>query len=260
MRDIFTDFTPDLSDPDPVRRSQIAMKKPLAKRFYKEVTVKSGETGFAIELDGRTIKTPARNSLVVPTERLAEMIATEWQKQQDNIDPLTMPVTRLVNTALDGIATDPRPVLDDIVRYAGIDLLCYRAESPRELVQRQAEQWDPLLDWAAGFGARFILAGGVIHQQQPAGAIVAFEAVLLKYRSPLQLASLHTITSLTGSAILALAFAERLLPRDEIWAIAHVDEDWTNEKWGSDDEADHRRLLRFGEFTTAADVFSAVSV
>lgn len=261
MRDIFSDFTPDLSDPDPVRRSQIAMKKPLAKRFYTEVTVKPGDAGFAVELDGRTVKTPARNPLAVPSEALAEMIAAEWRKQSEHIEPLTMPVTRLVNTALDGIAADPRPVFDDIVRYAGVDLICYRAESPRELVQRQSMRWDPLIAWCAeALGARFILAGGVMHQQQPADAIAAFEAALEKHHSPLQLASLHTMTSLMGSAILALAFAEGFLPPDEIWSLAHIDEDWTSEKWGSDTEAEHRRSLRLAEFRTATDVFSTVSV
>lgn len=261
MRDILSDFTPDLSDPDPVRRSQIAMKKPLAKRFYKEVAVLHTEDGFAVQLDGRTVKTPARNALAVPTETLAEMIAAEWHAQVETIDPLTMPVTRLVNTALDGIAADPRPVFEDIIRYAGIDLLCYRAETPQELVQRQADAWDPVLDRvAAELGARFILIGGIMHQDQPAEAIAGFERQLGKYGSPLQLACLHTMTSLTGSAILALAFTEGYLPSDKVWSLAHVDEDWGAEKWGSDAEAEHRRALRFAEFTTAVDVFSAASV
>ncbi len=256
MRDDLTEFTQDLSDPDPVRRAQIAMKKPLPKRFYTEVGVREGEGGFAVELDGRPVKTPARKALSVPNATLATRIAEEWRAQVEFIDPMTMPVTRLVNTALDGIANDPKAVSDDILRYSGIDLLCYRAHTPQELVRRQAERWDPVLDWAAAtLGARFLLAEGVMHREQPADAIAKFEATLAKYATPLQLAGLHTLTTLTGSAILTLAFAEGYLSADESWSLAHLDEDWTSEQWGGDDEAEHRRALRFAEFLTAAEVF-----
>lgn len=256
MREDLTDFSQQLSDPDPVRRAQIAMKKPLPKRFYAEVTVRQGEGGFAVELDGRPVKTPARNALAVPNAILAEKMAAEWRAQGEFIDPLTMPATRLVNTALDGIAAEPQVVADDIVRYSGIDLLCYRAVTPMALVQRQAERWDPVLDWAAReLGAEFLLAEGVMHRQQPGEAIAAFQMALSKYPTPLQLAALHTLTTLTGSAILTLAFAERNLTAEEAWSRAHLDEDWTSEQWGSDAEADHRRSLRFAEFLTAVDVF-----
>ncbi len=256
MREDLTDFTQHLSDPDPVRRAQIAMKKPLPKRFYKEVGVRQGEGGFAVELDGRPVKTPARNALSVANAVLADRIAEEWRAQADFIDPMTMPVTRLVNTALDGIAKDPKAVSDDIVRYSGIDLICYRAHTPVELVRRQAERWDPVLDWAdATFGARFLLAEGVMHREQPKDAIDKFESALSKYGNPLQLAGLHTLTTLTGSALLTLAFAEGYLLAEESWSLAHLDEDWTSEQWGSDAEAEQRRSLRFAEFLTAAEVF-----
>lgn len=256
MREDLTDFSQQLSDADPVRRAQIAMKKPLPKRFYAEVTVCQGEGGFAVELDGRPVKTPARNALSVPNEALAELMAAEWRRQAEVIDPMTMPVTRLVNTALDGIANEPQAVADDIVRYSGIDLLCYRAATPTELVRRQAERWDPVLDWAEGaLGARFFIAEGVIHREQPPEAIAAFRTALGKYAAPLQLAALHTLTTLTGSAILTLAFAERNLAAEDAWSRAHLDEDWTSEQWGGDAEAEHRRSLRFAEFMTAVDVF-----
>jgi chaperone required for assembly of F1-ATPase len=256
MREDLTDFTQQLSDPDPVRRAQIAMKKPLPKRFYAEATVRQGEGGFAVELDGRPVKTPARNALAVPNGMLAEKIAAEWRGQGEFIDPMTMPVTRLVNTALDGIANEPQAVADDIVRYSGIDLLCYRAVTPIELVRRQAERWDPVLDWAAKqLDAEFLLAEGVMHREQTEEAMSAFRMALSKYATPLQLAALHTLTTLTGSAILALAFAERNLSAEDAWSRAHLDEDWTSEQWGSDAEADHRRSLRFAEFLTAVDIF-----
>jgi len=259
MRDLLNDLSEGLSHPDPIRRAQIQMKKPLPKRFYKDVTVRESEDGHAIELDGKVVKTPARRPLAVPTEALAKLAAAEWARQTDVIDPAAMPVTRLVNTALDGVATDPQAVFEDILRFSSSDLLCYRADQPERLVERQSERWDPVIDWAAQkLGARFILAEGVMHQEQPREAISAFAVVLRKYDTPLELASLHTITTLTGSAILALAFAEGRLTAEEAWSLAHLDEDWTIEHWGSDEEAEARRAKRFEDFKAAADVFLAL--
>ncbi|MBB3607807.1 ATP12 family chaperone protein [Rhizobium sp. BK602] len=259
MRDLLNDLSEGLSHPDPIRRAQIQMKKPLPKRFYKDVTIRESEDGYAIELDGKVVKTPARRPLAVPTEALAKLVAAEWARQTDVIDPATMPVTRLVNTALDGVATDPQAVFEDILRFSASDLLCYRANQPERLVERQSERWDPVIDWAAqDLGARFILAEGVMHQEQPREAIAAFAVTLRKYDTPLELASLHTITTLTGSAILALAFAEGRLSFAEVWSLAHLDEDWTIEQWGSDEEAEQRRAQRFEEFQAATDVFSAL--
>lgn len=259
MRDLLNDLSEGLSHPDPIRRAQIQMKKPLPKRFYSQVTTRQDEGGHAIELDGKAVRTPARQPLVVPTHALALLVAAEWDRQREVIDPATMPVTRLVNTALDGVATDPQAVFEDILRFSSSDLLCYRADGPEGLVARQAERWDPVVDWAANtLGARFILIEGVIHREQPREAVAAFAVSLRKYDTPMALASLHTITTLTGSAILALAFAEGYLPFDAVWSLAHLDENWTIEHWGSDEEAEQRRAARFLEFQAAADVFSAL--
>ena len=259
MRDLLNDLSEGLSHPDPIRRAQIQMKRPLPKRFYKDVTINPGKDGHAIALDGKVVKTPARHSLALPTEALAKLVAAEWARQVDVIDPATMPVTRLVNSAIDGVATESQAVFDEIVRFSGSDLLCYRANEPERLVARQSERWNPVIEWAAReIGARFILAEGVIHQQQPREAISSFAAALRKYDTPMELASLHTITSMTGSAILALAFAEGWLPLADVWSLAHLDEDWTIEHWGSDEEAEHRRAQRFEEFQAATDVFSAL--
>ncbi|NRP85736.1 hypothetical protein GFPCMMHI_01637 [Ensifer adhaerens] len=259
MRDLLNDLSEGLSHPDPIRRAQIQMKRPLPKRFYKDVTINPGKDGHAIALDGKVVKTPARHSLALPTEALAKLVAAEWARQVDVIDPATMPVTRLVNSAIDGVATESQAVFDEIVRFSGSDLLCYRANEPERLVARQSERWNPVIEWAAReIGARFILAEGVIHQQQPREAISSFAAALRKYDTPMELASLHTITSMTGSAILALAFAEGWLPLADVWSLAHLDEDWTIEHWGSDEEAAHRRAQRFEEFQAATDVFSAL--
>ncbi|MEK1893464.1 MAG: ATP12 family chaperone protein [Rhizobium sp.] len=259
MRDLLNDIAEGLSHPDPIRRAQIQMKKPLPKRFYKTVTVGELDEGFAIELDGKAIRTPARKLLVVATKRLAELLVREWDAQADLIDPSTMPVTRLVNTAIDGVVPDKQAVFEDILRFSSSDLICYRADAPQALVERQKELWDPVLDWAGNFlGARFILIEGVMHRDQPREAISAFSAALRRHDNATVLAALHTITTLTGSALLALAFAEGVLPAKKVWSLAHLDEDWTIEHWGSDEESEERREKRFEDFNAAADVFLAM--
>lgn len=260
MRDLLNDLSEGLSHPDPIRRAQIQMKKPLPKRFYTEVAVAEHEDGFAITLDGKLVRTPARLVLAVPTEALARLVAAEWDAQAEVIDPVTMPVTRLVNTAIDGIATNTQAIFEDILRFSSTDLICYRAEGPERLVERQAERWDPIIDWAANdLGARFILVEGVMHHEQPREATAAFAVTLARHQSPMALAALHTITTLTGSAILALAFAEGRVTMEEAWSLAHLDEDWTIEHWGSDEEAEERRAKRFVGFKAAADVFFSLS-
>ena len=260
MRDLLNDLSEGLSHPDPIRRAQIQMKKPLPKRFYAEVAVAEHEGGFAITLDGKMVRTPARQVLAVPTEALAQLVAAEWRAQGEEIDPVTMPATRLVNTALDGVATNAQAIFEDILRFSSSDLLCYRADGPELLVERQRQRWDPVIDWVANdLGARFILIEGVMHHEQPREATAAFAVTLARHQSPMALAALHTITTLTGSAILALAFAEGRLTVEEVWSLAHLDEDWTIEHWGRDEEAEERRAKRFVEFKAAADVFFALS-
>ncbi|MBY5445146.1 MULTISPECIES: ATP12 family chaperone protein [Rhizobium] len=260
MRDLLNDLSEGLSHPDPIRRAQIQMKKPLPKRFYTDVAVTEHEGGFAITLDGKMVRTPARQVLAVPTEALARLVAAEWQAQGEEINPMSMPVTRLVNTALDGVAANAQAIFEDILRFSSSDLICYRAEEPELLVARQAERWDPVIDWAANdLGARFILVEGVMPHEQPREATAAFAVTLARYDNPMALAALHTVTTLTGSAILALALAEGRVTVEEAWSLAHLDEDWTIEHWGSDEEAEQRRAKRFAEFKAAADVFFALS-
>ena len=260
MRDLLNDLSEGLSHPDPIRRAQIQMQKPLPKRFYAEVSIAQHEGGFAITLDGKMVRTPARQVLAVPTEALALRVAAEWQAQGEEINPMSMPVTRLVNTALDGVTANTQAIFEDILRFSSSDLICYRAEEPERLVERQAERWDPVIDWAANdLGARFILVEGVMHHEQPREAIAAFAVTLARHDSPIALATLHTVTTLTGSAILALAFAEGRVTVEEAWSLAHLDEDWTIERWGRDEEAEERRAKRFAEFKAATDVFFALS-
>jgi chaperone required for assembly of F1-ATPase len=260
MPDIRDDLSDALSDPDPVRRAQIQMHKPLAKRFYTTVSIGPAEDGgHAILLDGRSVRTPAKQYLTVPTHAAADLLVAEWDAQKEEINPATMPVTRLANTAIDGVSKDIRAVFDDILNFAGTDLLCYRASEPEGLVARQSERWDPVVNWASEkLSARFVLVEGVVHQVQPRAAINGVAEALRAYATPLGLACLHTITTLTGSALIAVAFAEKQLSAEEAWALAHVDEDWQIEHWGTDDEAFQRRENRWREMQAATATLDAL--
>ncbi|WP_105984989.1 MULTISPECIES: ATP12 family chaperone protein [unclassified Brucella] len=260
MRDILSDLETgkQLSDENPIVRAQKQMQAQLPKRFYEKAEVAESEGGFAVHLDGRPVKTPARNLLLLPTRAAAQIVADEFASQEKLIDPGKMPATRLVNTAIDGIAQDPQAVFEDILRFAGTDMLCYRADSPQELVSRQTENWDPLIDWMESLGARFALAEGVMHVEQPREAIAAFSVHMAGFKDPLALAALHTMTTLMGSAIIALAVAKGEISAEKGWAIAHIDEDWTIEHWGSDAEAIERRKNREIEMMVAARLLEAI--
>jgi chaperone required for assembly of F1-ATPase len=261
MRDILNDLEAGkfLSDPDPVRRAQIQMKTHLPKRFYKVASVVPVEDNFAVHLDGKPVRTPARAFLALPTAKAASLVAEEFDAQGEVIDPVTMPVMRLVNTALDGVANDPQAVLEDILRFAATDMLCYRADTPQGLVDRQNAHWDPVLDWArSALGARFNLAEGVIHVEQPRESIAVLGAHLAQRAEPLRLAALHLMTSLTGSALLALAADFGELDAEAVWLAAHVDEDWQIEQWGQDAEAVARRNARHRDFLAAVRLLEAL--
>lgn len=262
MRDILNDLEAgkQLSDPDPVKRAQKQMRTPLPKRFYKDVAVAAAAEGFAVHLDGKPVRTPAMTVLTLPTEKAAELVAAEFAAQSENIDPVTMPVTRLVNTAIDGVAQDTQAVLEDILRFSSSDLLCYRAGSPEGLVRRQTEAWDPVIDWVrSSLGARFVLAEGVMHVEQPRESIGAIGIHLKLRDEPLRLAAIHLMTSLMGSALLALAVESGELDAETAWSAAHVDEDWNIEQWGEDFEAAQRRKFRKADMMAAVNLLAALA-
>ncbi len=236
----------------PMQQAQANMRPPLPKRFYKAAAAVPAGGGFAIHLDGRSAKTPGRSVLAVADHRVAEALAGEWNAQGVFIEPATMPLTRLVNTAIDGVAPNMEAVRAEIVRYAGTDLLCYRAETPQGLVEQQEAAWSPILAWAReALGARFILVAGIRYAEQPPETIARIGAAVAAYES-LPLAGLHVATTLSGSAVLALALAHGRLTPEEAWRLAHVDEDWQVSQWGEDYEATARRARRFTEFAAAA--------
>jgi chaperone required for assembly of F1-ATPase len=250
---------PDASK-NPMRAAQVNMRPSLPKRLYKSAGLAPRDGGYALELDGRPARTPAKNLLVLPTRPLAELIAAEWDAQGETIDPFVMPATRLANSAIDGVRPKRREVRDAIASYAGADLLCYRAGEPDSLVALQAASWDPVLDWAHDeLGARFILSEGVRHVAQPEPTLQAIAAALEAIDDPFALAALHVMTTLTGSALLTLAVAKARLAADEAWRVAHVDEDFQISRWGEDSEAAARRAARWREMEAAARVFAAAS-
>jgi chaperone required for assembly of F1-ATPase len=227
---------------------QALYQRKLPARFYENVEVSEKDAGFALELDAKPVRTPIKNMLNMPTRALAEAVAEEWRAQTDHIDPDTMPLTRLSNTAIDRVAPRRNQIIDEISEYAGSDFLCYRAAEPHELVARYVEHWDPLLAWAAAeIGANFITVTGIVHQQQPDAALSAFRHAAESH-DDFVLTGLHNVMTLTGSAVLALALAQERLEPDEAWSLAHVDEDWQIELWGQDEEARERRALRQAEF------------
>lgn len=229
-----------------------SLKPQLPKRFYQDVSVSGRDGGFTVLLDGRPVRTPARKPLLVPSEPIANALADEWRAQQTTIDPARMPLTRIVNSALDGVAGREADVAAEIVKYAGNDLLFYRADGPAALAARQAKHWDPVLAWAeARFGGRFVRASGLMPVTQPAALLAAIAGHVAGYDT-LRLAALHVATTLTGSALLALAHAEGQLTALEAWTAAHVDEDHQIEMWGEDDEAAGRRAGRWLDMQAAS--------
>jgi chaperone required for assembly of F1-ATPase len=228
------------------------LRAPLPRRFYASAAVAPSGDGYAVRLDGRPVRTPKKHLLALPTAPLAEAIAAEWNAQGERVDPDTMPLTKLANTALDGVVPHRAAVAADIVAYAGSDLLCYRAAAPEPLARRQRAAWDPVLAWAeAELGARFALGEGVMPVAQTAAALARIAAALDRF-GPLQLAALHVMTTLTGSALLALAHALGRLTVEQAWAAAHVDEDWQVSQWGEDAEAAARRQHRLAEMRAAS--------
>jgi chaperone required for assembly of F1-ATPase len=256
VRDILNDLE-DGRIPDPQRSAQQTMRASLPKRFYKEAAATPGQGGFSLTLDGRPARTPARAVLAVPTQVLGAALAAEWNRQVEVIDPALMPLTRLVNTAIDGVTASMDAVADEIARYAGSDLACYRAAEPAGLVARQQAAWDPVLDFARlDLGALFVQSTGVLYVEQPARALQAVRVALPA--DPFRLAALHVVTTLTGSVLLAVALDRGVFDAAAVWDKAHVDEDWNQDLWGADTLAGQRKAARLIEFEAAATVLASL--
>jgi chaperone required for assembly of F1-ATPase len=257
MRELFDEVS-GKSPLDPEEAVRRTTRRRLRKRFYANAGVVESPGGFAITLDDKPVRTPSGRALVAPTRVIADAIAAEWEAQQESIYPLTMPMSRLANSVVDAVVDRLEAVTEDVVKYLGSDLLFYRAGHPEALVAREAALWDPVLFWAAdALGAHFILAEGIVHVRQPDSAIAAARAALPA--DPWSIAALHVVTTLTGSALLALALLRGVLDSDQVWAAAHVDDDWNMEKWGVDPEVAARRAARLVDFRAAASVLKALN-
>ncbi|MDA7423117.1 ATP12 family chaperone protein [Thalassococcus lentus] len=225
------------------------------KRFWKSTEVAQTEGGYTVTLDGRSVRTPAKTLLVLPTQTLANAIAAEWDAQEDKVDPNTMPFTRTSNSALDKVRIQFSEVADMLADYGDSDLLCYRADGPAELVERQARKWDPVLDWAAQeLGARLESRQGIMHEPQDASALAELRARVHSL-SAFQLAAFHDLVSLPGSLILGFATSEGKLPAQEAWKLSRLDEIWQAEQWGKDDEAEQMANIKQAAFEHASKFF-----
>jgi chaperone required for assembly of F1-ATPase len=232
-------------------RAQATERRVLPKRFYKEASAKPVEGGFAVGLDGKVPRTPGMKQVVVPVEAVAAAMAAEWSAQGEFIDPQTMPMVRLVNSAVEG-GEEAMPALRaEIVKYAGNDLMLYRADAPEALVARQEEIWDAaLIKLARRFGVSFQPTIGIVHQPQPAATLARLGAAL-ESEALLPLTAMNAAMSIAGSGLLAIALRHQLLAPEEVWLAAHVDEDHNISLWGEVEEITTRRAKRRMEFDTA---------
>jgi chaperone required for assembly of F1-ATPase len=256
MRDLFEPGE-GATPADPTKSARQPVRSALRNRFFKDVGTSQVPQGFAVTLDGKPVRTPAGHILAAPRPQIADALRAEWDAQAKTIDPAYMPLTRLANAIVDGLADRPEAAVADVIKYLGSDLLFYRADGPAGLVAKQAAAWDPIVRWAADeLGARFMLAEGIVHVGQPERAIAAARAAI-----PADgwiVGALHSITTLSGSALLALALLRKFANADTIWRAAHVDEDWNFETWGFDELAVARRAAREAEFRAAALVLEAM--
>jgi chaperone required for assembly of F1-ATPase len=221
------------------------------KRFYKLAVVAEAPGGYTIVLDGKPIRTPAKAPLVVRSRLLADAIASEWQAQAADIKPTALPLTRIAGAAIDLVAQRREQIVDDIVKYAGTDLVCYRAVEPTELAVRQHRTWQKHLDWASGCYAPLVVTTGVTPVTQAPEALAAYRRAIAAY-DDMMLTALHLATTALGSLVLALALIEMRIDAEEAFATAELDQTFQIERWGEDAEAMARRAAVRGDVALAA--------
>ena len=222
------------------------------KRFWDKAGVEEIDDGFAVLLDGRSVRTPAKAVLKVPTRALADAIAAEWDAQDGEVDPTSMPVTRGANAAIDKIGANRKAVVEMLAEYGDSDLVCYRADGPKELVRRQSELWDPIVDWVGSkFGVRLAIAEGVMHVPQSPETLSALSAEM-EDMSDFALAGFHDLVAISGSLVLALAVHHGQITPESAWDLSRVDESWQVEQWGEDDEATAAESVKRDAFLDAA--------
>lgn len=236
-----------------------ATRTPLSKKFYSMAEAVPQDGGYVLTLDDRKLRTPARNLLLLPVIDLAKAVADEWNAQEKVIDPGSMPFTRIANSAIDGVSQKRSEVIDDLVRYAGSDLVCYRAEGPASLAEQQAAAWDPVLEWSErALNARFVSTVGIVHVEQSPVSISSLRGVVETLDSPFALAALHIMTTLSGSVLLSLFQVLGETTPASAWHAAHIDELFQESLWGADEQAVRRRDSRERDYRAASDVFRII--
>jgi len=225
------------------------------KRFWEQVNIEAADGGFAVLLDARPLRTPAKAALVVPNQELAQQIAQEWDAVEGEIDPKIMRFTRAANAAIDKVSIQHSQVADMLAAYGGTDLLCYRAKEPAELIARQMETWDPLLDWAEmELGAGLMPTQGVLPVDQDAAALKALSARVHAFDA-FELTAFHDLVSLSGSLVLAFAVTHRRIDAAFAWSASRIDETFQEEQWGADDEATALARAKEEDFHGAATLY-----
>ncbi|QIK78484.1 ATPase [Sphingomonas piscis] len=222
------------------------------KRFWKDVALAHGEGGWSVQLDGRPVRTPARDPLALPSKRLAEAVAEEWRNVSDTVNPRAMPLTGLANAAIDRIAPDPHAFAAGLAKYAEADLTCYRTEGPRELVDRQEESWDTLLAWARSrYQVEFRTTQGLMHVEQPEETVERLSSAVHELEA-FALAGLSPLVTVGGSLVAGLAVLERAIAPEAAWAAVSIDDHWQLEQWGADAEAELALENRRRDFLAGA--------
>lgn len=230
------------------------------KRFWKQAQAEACEGGFTVRLDGRPVRTPAKAPLTLPTLAMAKAVALEWDAQEELVDPRTMPVTRGANAAIDKVRTQRAEVIALLSEYGDSDLLCYRAAGPDGLIKRQAEGWDPMLDWAAEtLSARLFVGEGVMHVTQSPEVLQRLETEVAAF-DDFALAAVHDLISISGSLVLALAITKGAITVEDAWLLSRIDEHWQIEQWGADEEAAVTEATKRDAFLDAARFYRLATV
>ena len=261
MRELLTELDSEIGNEssDPIQKVVRNLQPKRIKRFYKSVSISNESSGYWIRLDDKPIRSPRNEIIECTNKELATRLAEEWEKQDEFIDYITMPITRILNVAVDGVSDNITAVIDTVCSYASSDMICYRANGPKELVARQQQYWDPILHWLQqSFGLVFEVTTGILPVEQSAESIQKVKNLLQDYGS-IQLAALHTVTTLGGSILLALALEKKAFEPEIIWQAINLDEDWNIEHWGQDAEALRTRKFKQQDFDAAVLILNSLN-
>lgn len=235
------------------------MKPSLKKRFWKEAAVVQTDDGYKVTLDGHPVRTPSKSALIIRYHSIAEQIADEWMAQEEEVDPTTMPATRMVNSVIDKVSVNADAIVEMLSEYAGTDLLCYRATTPQSLIAEQARVWDPLLQWSAdAMNAPLNFTSGVMFMAQEEVSVDVYRQKL-KSLNHYQLAGVHDLISISGSMVIAFALISNHISLEQAWIAATIDEAWQEKQWGADDEAQETLAKKRVDFEFAYGFWKSAS-